>query len=76
MMREDKGEALWTAQDVANYLRVSLSMVYKLAGTGELPRLHIGACVRFAPEIVRRFARGEVRGEPEGRIVEIRKRVA
>ena len=76
MMREDGGEALWKVKEVGRYLSVSESMVYKLAGTGELPCLRIGTCLRFEPDLVRRFARGEIRGEPEGRIVEIKKRVA
>ena len=69
-------EPLMTAEDVAAYLRVSKSMVYKLAETAQLPCLHIGACLRFEPDTVARFARGEIRGEPEGRVVEINRRVA
>ncbi len=65
---------LWTAEDVARYFRVSRSMVYKLSESGELPTLRIGSCRRFDPETMRRFARGEIRGLPEGRVVELRAR--
>jgi excisionase family DNA binding protein len=64
-------ESLWTAKDVAAYLKVSRSLVYKLAENATLPSLTIGACRRFEPEVVQRFARGEIRGEPQGRVVEI-----
>ena len=67
---------LMTAGDVAAYLRVSKSMIYKLAETAQLPYLRIGACLRFERGTVERFARGEIRGEPEGRVVEINRRVA
>jgi excisionase family DNA binding protein len=69
-------EPLMTAEDVARYMRVSRSMVYKLAESAHLPCLRIGACLRFERVTVERYARGEVRGEPEGRVVEIKKLVA
>jgi excisionase family DNA binding protein len=62
---------LWTASDVASYLKVSRSMVYKLGQTGELPCLHVGACLRFDAEVVRGFARGELRGKPGGGLVRL-----
>jgi len=52
-------EPLWTAEEVAAYLKISLSMVYKLRRTARLPSIPIGACYRFNPEIVRAFGRGE-----------------
>lgn len=69
-------EPLWTANEVAGYCRVSVSMVYKLSQSGELPCLKIGACLRFDPATVRRFAHGEIRGMPEGRVVELHARRA
>ena len=66
-------EPLWTAKDAAAYMRVSPSMIYKLSQSAELPCLKIGSCLRFDPEVVRRFARGEIRGEPEGRVIEQRR---
>jgi excisionase family DNA binding protein len=68
-------EPLMTAGDVAAYLRVSKSMVYKLAESAHLPSLRIGACLRFQRDTVERFARGEIRGETEGRVLEIKRRV-
>lgn len=58
-------DALWTAEDVAAFLRVSLSMVYKLRRTGMLPAIRVGALFRFEPDAIRTFARGERAGYPE-----------
>ncbi len=52
-------DALWTSEDVAAYLRVSLSMVYKLRREGTLRASAIGKLFRFDPELVRAYARGE-----------------
>jgi excisionase family DNA binding protein len=51
--------ALWTAADVARYLRTSVSFVYKVTEAGRLPCLRVGAMLRFDPETVRAFARGD-----------------
>ena len=69
-------ESLWTSEEVARYLKVSRSMVYKLGQTGELPSLRVGACLRFDPTVVRGYARGEVRGLPGGRTVRLAPRPA
>jgi len=53
-------EPLWTAEDVAAFLRVSLSMVYKLRRMGALPAVRVGALFRFQPDEVRAYARGEL----------------
>jgi excisionase family DNA binding protein len=53
-------EPLWTAEDVAEFLRVSLSMVYKLRRTGALPAVRVGALFRFEPDVVRAFGRDPV----------------
>jgi excisionase family DNA binding protein len=53
-------ESLWTAEDVASYLRISLSMVYKLRRTKRLPSVAIGALYRFDPNQVRAFGRGDL----------------
>jgi excisionase family DNA binding protein len=60
-------EPLWTAEDVAAFLRVSLSMIYKLRRTGALPAVRVGALFRFEPDAVRSFARGEPVARPAGR---------
>ena len=53
--------ALWEARDVAAFLRVSLSWVYQQLEAGFLPYLRIGSLLRFEPDAIRRFARGELR---------------
>ena len=52
---------LWTAADVARYLKSSVSFVYKVAEAGRLPCLRVGSMLRFDPETVRAFARGDAR---------------
>ena len=51
---------LWDANDVARYLKVSRSWVYQRAEAGLLPCLRLGGLLRFEPEKVRAFARGEI----------------
>jgi excisionase family DNA binding protein len=51
-------DRLWTARDVADYLQASRSWVYQKAESGTLPHLRIGGLLRFDPEVVRAFARG------------------
>ncbi len=70
-MKTNAVETLWDAEDVASYLKVSRSMVYKLGQAGDLPCLRVGACLRFDPAVVRAFARGELRGRPGGGIVRV-----
>ncbi len=52
-------ERLWTVPDVAGYLGVSVSWVYQHVAAGDLPYRRIGGLVRFFPEDVRAYARGE-----------------
>jgi excisionase family DNA binding protein len=70
-MKTQVAQSLWNSEDVALYLKVSRSMVYKLGQTGELPCLRVGACLRFDPAVVRAFARGELRGRPGGGVVRL-----
>jgi excisionase family DNA binding protein len=46
-------EALWTVAEVAKLLRASRSWVYKLAESGDLPCIRIGALLRFDPAAIR-----------------------
>ena len=55
----DEAPELWDANDVARYLKVSRSWVYQRAEAGLLPCLRLGGLLRFDPEKVRAFARGE-----------------
>jgi hypothetical protein len=55
-------ESLWTVKDVAVYLRASTSWVYQKAEAGlipHLPRLPGSSFLRFEPEAIRAYARGE-----------------
>ena len=53
-------EALLTAEQVAQVLQVSESMVYKLRRGGALPAVRVGALLRFHPDTVRAYSRGEL----------------
>lgn len=71
----DPTNELWDANDAAHYLKVSRSWIYQRAESGLLPCLRVGGLVRFDPEIVRAFARGEIQppkvlafpGSPSGK---------
>ena len=52
-------EKLWTVRDVAAFLQVSTSYVYKAAERGEVPCRRVGALLRFVPAEVRAWALGE-----------------
>lgn len=52
-----------TAKEIAQYLKLTESTIYKLASTGELPGFRIGKSWRFdMDEILKR-----IKGEKEGR---------
>ena len=61
-MKSVKQEPLWNVADVAAYLCMSQSFVYKAAAAGSIPCLRIASSLRFDPEKVRAFARGELEG--------------
>jgi len=52
---------LWDANDVARFLQVSRSWVYSKAESGLLPviRMPGSSLLRFAPEAIQAYARGE-----------------
>jgi excisionase family DNA binding protein len=52
-------DTLWDALDVAQYCKISRSWVYQQAESGRLPHLRVGGLLRFDPERVKAFARGE-----------------
>jgi excisionase family DNA binding protein len=52
-------ERLWDADDVAEFLRVSVSWVYLHIKLGDLPYQRIGGLVRFFPQDIQAYARGE-----------------
>jgi excisionase family DNA binding protein len=51
--RRGANEALWTADEVAAFMKCSVSYVYKSAERGELPCVRGGRMLRFEPEAVR-----------------------
>jgi excisionase family DNA binding protein len=57
---EKLAEPLMTPEEVAAFLKVSLSTVYTLARTHRLPGVRIGVQWRFDPETVRAFGRGDL----------------
>jgi len=53
-------EALWDTSRVAQYLGMSVSWVRQRVAAGTIPCLRIGGwAVRFEPETIQRWARGE-----------------
>lgn len=65
-------EALWTAAEVASYLRCSKSKVYQAAEAATLPSLHVGGQLRFEPERVKAWARNSA--TPTTRVLPLRRR--
>lgn len=55
-------ETLWTAVDVARYLKCSRSLIYQKAEAGMIPYLRVGGLLRFDPHVVQRWVRGESAG--------------
>jgi excisionase family DNA binding protein len=55
-------DALWTAADVARFLRVGRNRPYELAERGELPCIRIGQRLRFDPAKVREFLERQTHG--------------
>lgn len=49
-------DRLWTVADVADYLQLSTSWVYKRTAEGTLPCIRLGASVRFDPEAIAEYA--------------------
>lgn len=71
-MDDNSSDRLWDANDVARFLKVSRSWVYHRAESGELPYLKIGALLRFDPQAIHAFARGE--STQAARVVPFRRR--
>lgn len=64
-------EPLWKVQDVARFLSMSSSWVYKEAEAGRLPCVRIGAALRFWPEEIRAFLARQ--RAPRGSITTLRR---
>ncbi len=52
-------ETLWTVTQVCTYLQASRAWVYKRAEDGTLPCIRLGGFVRFDPEVVRAWVKGQ-----------------
>jgi len=52
----DNVDCLWTADETAKYLKVSRSLVYAKAASGELPCLHVFSRLRFDPVTIKAWA--------------------
>jgi|CXWL01.1.fsa_nt_gi excisionase family DNA binding protein len=50
-------DGLWNAGEVAKFLKVSLSWVYKESQSGRLPTRRVGALIRFSPDAIRSYSR-------------------
>jgi excisionase family DNA binding protein len=59
MIYQPEEPTLWDRRDVASYLKASRSWVYHQAERGHLPCLRMRGLLRFDPEALRRFARGQ-----------------
>jgi excisionase family DNA binding protein len=53
------GPPLLTAEEVAEHLRCSVELVYKLRRAKRLPAVRLGAVYRWRPEVVRSFVRDQ-----------------
>ena len=74
MTMQQVPEPMMTAEEVAAFLKISLSMVYKLRREKRLPGIQVGSLWRFNPDTVRAFARGELDPPPGSPVVPIRGR--
>lgn len=52
-------EPLMTPAEVATFLRISRTTLYKLRRSGALKAKRMGSLYRFHPDVVRAFALGE-----------------
>jgi excisionase family DNA binding protein len=57
-----RAQALRDVAWVAEFLGVSKSWVYQAVAAGRLPCVRIGAAVRFDPNVIRAWVRGEGSG--------------
>ena len=61
------GEPLLTAAEVAEFLRVDKTTIYRLASRADLPSIEVAPRVlRFRPEDIRQFLQRRTRKPPRG----------
>ena len=56
--KSDKLEKLMTLEEVAEYLRLSVHTIYKMAQKGKIPALKAGKKWRFRKEDIDKWLRG------------------
>lgn len=64
-------EPRWTVKLVAAFLSCSTSKVYKAAEAGTLPCVRLDGMLRFNPDDIRAYARGELKPRPRARVVHL-----
>ncbi len=57
--RGSRDPELWTVAEVAAFLKCSKSKVYQHNAAGKLPCFHVGGQVRFEPQAIQAWARGQ-----------------
>jgi predicted DNA-binding transcriptional regulator AlpA len=55
---EKTGRAL-RATDLASLLSIPTKTIYRRTQAGQIPCIHIGACVRYDPFVIARWLRGD-----------------
>jgi len=68
-MLADKGAAL-TVKEVAEILRVSPRLIYQLVQKGDMPHFRVGSAVRFEPEALSKWLRGQMRAKGKEREID------
>ena len=70
MISKDEVTSILTIDDLAEYLKISKSTLYKLAQAGQVPGQKVGRHWRFRREAIDRWldlsSRSSVTGTPEG----------
>ena len=56
---------LLTIKEVAAYLRISLSMAYRLVASGEIPCYEIGTCKRVSDKILEEYLEQQISTVPK-----------
>lgn len=52
----EKDERLWTVNDVAEYLQLSVKTIYAKVYKAEIPRVKYGRNLRFKPSEIKKLA--------------------
>lgn len=56
--RDTEPDMMWTVHNVAAFLQVSESWVYRAARADKIPHFYIGALLRFSPQQIRDYSQG------------------